>query len=46
MRDFVVFKKFFNGLNKTKIKPAKLLIKKRGYRKTFSQKLFIKLIYV
>ena len=30
MRDFVVFKKFFNGLNKTKIKPAKLLIKKRG----------------
>jgi len=45
-RDFVVFKKFFNGLNKTKIKPAKLLIKKRGYRKTFSQKLFIKLIYI
>ena len=46
MRDFVVFTKFFNGLNKTKIKPAKLLTKKRGYLKTFSQKLFIKLIYL
>lgn len=40
-RDFVVFSKFFNGLNRIKIKPTKLLIKKRGYRKIFSQKLFI-----
>jgi hypothetical protein len=28
--DFVVFNKFFKGLNKTKIKPAKLLTKNRG----------------
>ena len=40
-RDCVVFNKFFNGLNKTKIKPARLLRKKRGQRKIFSKKLFI-----
>lgn len=41
-RELDVFNKFFKGVNRTKINPIKLLIKKRGYRKIFSQKLFIK----
>ena len=40
-RNLNVFKRLFNGVNKTNIKPVKLLIKKRGYLKIFSQKLFI-----
>jgi hypothetical protein len=40
-RDLDVFNKLLNGVNKTNIKPTKLLTKKRGYLKMFSQKLFI-----
>jgi hypothetical protein len=40
-RDFDVFNRLLNGVIRTNIKPTKLLIKKRGYLKIFSQKLFI-----
>jgi hypothetical protein len=40
-RNLEVFRKLFSGVNKTNIKPVKLLIKKRGYLRMFSQKLFI-----
>lgn len=43
-RNRVVFKKLLKGFNKISVKPIKLLIKKRGYRKIFSQKLFILII--
>ena len=41
IRSFLILNKFLNGFNITKIKPATLLIKKRGYRETFFQKSFI-----
>jgi hypothetical protein len=40
-RNLEVFKKLLNGLSKINSKPIKLLIKKRGYLKIFSQKFFI-----
>ena len=42
IRNFEVLNKFLNGVNITKINPAKLLIKNRGYRAIFIQKSFIK----
>jgi len=40
-RNFLILNKFLNGDKITKIKPAKLLIKKRGKRETLFQKSFI-----
>ena len=40
-RNFLILNKFRNGVIIIKIKPAKLLIKNRGYRDTFVQKSFI-----
>ena len=42
MRSFLILNKFLNGVKITRIKPAKLLMKKRGYRETLFQKSFIK----
>ena len=42
IRSFLILNKFLNGVKITKIKPAKLLMKKRGYRETLFQKSFIK----
>ena len=39
--NFFTFNKFRNGVRIIKIKPAKLLIKNRGYRDTFVQKSLI-----
>ena len=39
--NFGFLNKFRSGVIMTKSKPIKLLIKKRGYRKIFVQKLFI-----
>jgi hypothetical protein len=41
IRNFGTLNKFRNGDKITKIKPAKLLIKNRGYREILFQKLFI-----
>ena len=41
-RSFLILNKFLNGVKITKIKPAKLLMKKRGYREILFQKSFIK----
>jgi hypothetical protein len=41
-RNLEVLKKLLKGVNIITINPVKLLIKKRGYLKIFSQKLFIK----
>ena len=39
--NFFTFNKLRNGVRRIKIKPAKLLIKNRGYRDTFVQKSLI-----
>ena len=54
-RNFFILNRFRKGVKITKIKPTKLLIKKRGYRdilfqkslisKTFYSLIFIKIIY-
>jgi hypothetical protein len=41
IRNLGILNKFLNGARITTIKPAKLLIKKRGYRETLFQKSFI-----
>ena len=42
IRNFEILNKFLNGVKMTKINPAKLLIKNRGYRAIFVQNSFIK----
>ena len=42
IRSFLILNKFLNGAKITKIRPARLLIKKRGYREILFQKSFIK----
>ena len=42
IRSFGILNKFLSGAKITKIKPAKLLTKNRGYLEIFFQKLFIK----
>ena len=42
IRSFGVLKRFLSGANITKINPAKLLIKNRGYLEILFQKSFIK----
>ena len=42
IRSFEVLKRFLSGANITKINPAKLLIKNRGYLEILFQKSFIK----
>ena len=44
--NFFVFNRLRNGVKIIKIKPAKLLIKNRGYRETFVQKSLIYKIYI
>lgn len=41
IRSFLILNKFLNGAKIIRIKPAKLLIKKRGYRDILFQKSFI-----
>ena len=41
IRSFGVLKRFLSGANITKINPAKLLIKNRGYLEILFQKSFI-----
>lgn len=41
IRSLGILNKFRKGVIITRIKPIKLLIKNRGYRKIFVQKLFI-----
>ena len=45
IRSFGILNKFLNGAKITRINPAKLLIKNRGYLETFVQKSFIKYNY-
>ena len=45
-RNLVVLNKFLKGVNIININPTILLIKNRGYRTTFVQKLFIKIFHV
>ena len=41
IRNFLILNKFLNGARITKMSPAILLIKNRGYRDTFVQKSLI-----
>ena len=45
IRSFGILSKFLSGAKITRINPAKLLIKNRGYLEIFVQKLFIKYNY-
>lgn len=44
IRNFGILNKFLNGVKITRINPAKLLIKNRGYLEILVQKSFIKYI--
>ena len=41
VRSLAILNKFLKGVRITKIKPVRLLTKNLGYRKIFSQKLFM-----
>ena len=45
-RNLGILNKFLKGVNIININPAILLIKNRGYRITFVQKLFIRIIVI